>query len=204
MKATSILTGDIVGSRKTSPKEWMKNLKSKLSEFGKSPFKWEIFRGDAFQLETKPEEAIKTALLIKAKMKQTKNLDVRIAIGIGSNEYRSNKITRSNGQAFVNSGICFEKLSKRTLGIKTNWDEFDNQWNLYLNLLTLTVDNWTPTTARIVEEMLKKPDINQKALAKKLKKSQSTISAGLKRAGYDEISELLAFYQVEIGKRMNQ
>jgi hypothetical protein len=43
-------------------------------------------------------------LLLKATIKQHKALDVRMAIGIGTIDYTSNKVTESNGSAFINSG----------------------------------------------------------------------------------------------------
>jgi len=90
--------------------------------------------------------------------------------------------------------MCFENLKKRRLGIKTPWDRFDEEWNLKLRLLSLTIDNWTPTTANNIKEAIDNRDLNQTSLAKKLKRSQSTISESLSRAGYDEIIMLLFYF----------
>ena len=107
---TSIITGDIINSKGSSPKAWLPELKTILSHYGSNPVQWEIYRGDSFQLEVTPDKALEACILIKATIKQFKNLDVRLAIGIGNKTFDSEKITESNGTAFVNSGECFEAL----------------------------------------------------------------------------------------------
>ena len=115
---TGIITGDIINSKKSDPKQWLNALKTILNSYGKSPLTWEIYRGDSFQLEVNPNLALEACILIKATIKQFENIDVRLAIGIGEKEYHSESITESNGSAFVNSGECFENLKKTTLAIK--------------------------------------------------------------------------------------
>ena len=62
----------------------------------------------------------------------------------------------------------------------------------------LTSDNWKTVTSFWVNTALKHPDLNQEALAKKLKKAQSSVSEGLKRAGYEEILLLIDYYKKEL------
>jgi len=47
----SIITGDIINSRKLPSSIWLDGLKRILNAHGLQPKNWEIFRGDAFQLE---------------------------------------------------------------------------------------------------------------------------------------------------------
>lgn len=194
----AIITGDIINSTETTPKLWLDALKKVLNQFGKEPKHWEIYRGDSFQLEVKPKEALKAAILIKTSLKQSKHIDVRLAIGIGDKSYDSNKITESNGSAFVNSGQCFEQLKKTTLAIKSPLADFDSQMNLMLELALLVMDYWKPTTSTILKYTLEHPNQNQEVVAKHLNKSQSNISEGLKRGGYDELSKLLSYYESQI------
>jgi hypothetical protein len=90
----SIITGDIVNSRKLNNQElWLNPLKSLLNEWGNNPQQWEIFKGDYFQLEiSDPLQSLRVALRIKAliksleisdQQKRKSDIDVRIAIGIG-------------------------------------------------------------------------------------------------------------------------
>lgn len=200
----AIITGDIVDSRKSNATKWLESLKTVLNTKGQSPIDWEIFRGDMFQLEVKPYLSLETALAIKARIKQHKNLDVRIAIGIGTNQYKANKITESNGEAYTHSGFCFENLKKKKLAIKTPWKDFDKQWNLTFQLLSLTIDDWTPVTAKIIEEVIENSNLNQTELAKKLNRSQSTISDSLNRAAYDEIKLTQSYFVEQIHNRINR
>jgi predicted XRE-type DNA-binding protein len=64
----------------------------------------------------------------------------------------------------------------------------------------LTIDNWTVKSSKLIKTHFENPKLNQKDLAKLLGKTQSNISAGLKRSGFDEISQMLAFYNYQIKK----
>jgi len=195
---TSIITGDVVNSRKSQETDkWLKELKETLSILGKEPKDWEIYRGDSFQLEIRePEKSLSAALLIKSSIKQFRQLDVRIAIGIGEKTYNAAKITESNGSAFVNSGECYEKLKMKTMAINTPWQDVNEHLNMLIDLVTLTMDNWATVTASVVKTALLHPGQTQKELAKLMKKkSQSTISDSLKRAGFDEILKMEQFYE---------
>ncbi|KJD36162.1 regulatory protein MarR [Tamlana sedimentorum] len=194
----AIITGDIINSRQSEPEQWLNSLKTCLLYFGKTPKTWEIFRGDSFQLEVKPEDALFASFLIKSTIKQYKNIDVRLAIGLGEKNYDSYKITESNGSAFINSGECFESLKKNTLAIKSRFKNFDITLNLMLELAQLTMNNWTSISSLIIKTSLENPNMKQNEIAELLKKSQSNISEGLKRGGFDEILKLLDYYKNQI------
>ena len=194
----AIITGDIINSRNVDTQKWMPELKTMLNTYGSEPKTWEIYRGDSFQIETLPKDALKAAILIKSTIKQFKALDVRLAIGIGEKTYESEKITESNGSAFVYSGEAFEKLKKQTLSIQSIWEDFNQTMNLMFDLASLTMDSWTPTSCLIIKTALETEDINQKELARLLNKKQSNISTSLKRSGFDEIQKLLDYYQQKI------
>ena len=117
----AIITGDMINSRKPTDLNWLEGLKKILGKYGQSPAQWEIYRGDQFQLEVAvPEEALHTAFLIKAYLK-TRKLDARMSIGLGEKNYAADKISESNGSAFVRSGDLFETLKKQklTLAVQT-------------------------------------------------------------------------------------
>ena len=194
----AIITGDIINSKSSDPNIWLEALKDTLNKYGKEPMQWEIYRGDSFQIELAKEKALEASILIKATIKQFKKIDVRIAIGIGEKTYASEKITESNGSAFVNSGKCFEQLKKNTLAIKSPFTDFDKQLNIMFDLALLTINNWSVKSSLLVKASLEHPTYNQKRLAKLFNETQGNISQGLKRAGYDEILKLLQFYNSQI------
>lgn len=194
----AILTGDIINSRKEKASVWLPVLKEVLQSYGKTPAQFEIYRGDSFQLSTTPEEALKAAIHIKSAIKEFKDLDVRIGIGIGEQNHRAGKISESNGTAFVRSGESFESLKKQTLGITTGNSEMDELLNLLLSLALLTANNWSPTVAATVKAFFEHPGKNQTEVAAVLEKSQSSLSEALKRGGYDEMMRLDIFYRKQI------
>jgi hypothetical protein len=189
----SVITGDIINSRKSDPRLYLKLLKEELNEFGKSPGYWEIYGGDSFQLQIDdPLNAVIVAIRIKAAIKLLKPLDVRIAIGIGDISYRSSKITECNGTAFINSGEKFKRLKKekQKLAIKSEWQDLDEILNLCLKLGMIAMDRWSVVSAETVALALSEPQASQEDLGKMLKIKQNAVSNRLARAHFDEIMEI--------------
>lgn len=194
----SILTGDIINSKAIAPSKWMPILVEVLNIYGKEPTHWEIYRGDSFQLEVDPELVIEAVLLLKASIKSIKGLDVRIGVGIGEKTYSANKITASNGSAFVNSGECFEDLKKRSIAIKSLNEDFNTQMNLMLELASLIIDNWTEKSLEIVKFAIHNKGLMQKDLAKITNKTQSAVSKNLATAGFNELMNLEKYYRKKV------
>lgn len=195
----AVITGDIVHSRAVQPTQWLTVLKNTLVAYGVTPADWEIFRGDSFQLLTTPAAALHTAFVIKAQLKQIKQVDVRMAIGLGTVAYKAANITESNGSAFVHAGTAFDAIKKNTLVIQSDWPALDTPLNIMLALAGLTINRWTVNTATIMAIKLQQPHLNQKEIAQLLnKKGQGNISEALQRGGYYEVEQLLAFYQQQI------
>jgi hypothetical protein len=203
---TSVITGDIINSRRiANPKGWLTALKKTLSEYGKSPGTWEIYRGDSFQIEIKDAHAsFLAAIKIKASIKSFTDLDVRMAIGIGKKTFKALKITESNGDAFVNSGETFEsvKKNKQTLAIKSPWPETDKELNLILSLASIAMDKWTPSSAELVKLSLQLNTSSQKILGRKLKIGQSSVSERQARAYYKEIMDAEDFFSLKLKQQI--
>lgn len=189
---TSIITGDIINSRKAKqPEEWLSSIKKIFNEVGKETLNWEIFKGDYFQLEVSEiTEVLLTALKLKATVKKIKGLDVRLAMGIGEKSYQAARISESNGEAFIHSGELFESLKKSTLALKSPWQDLDDEMNLHLDLASLTMNSWTVNSAEIIALSLEMPNATQTELAKQLAISQGRVSERQKRAGYEEIIKM--------------
>lgn len=196
----AVITGDIINSRKGNAENWLKLLKETLNYYGEEPKDWEIFRGDSFQLLIAPEKALLVAIHIKSVIKQIKSQDVRMAIGIGEEKYKSSKITESNGSAYARSGDCFESLKKQNLAIKSSNESLDLSINLMLSLSLLIANNWSSTVSEVIKTAIENSKKNQKTLAKLLDKSQSSISEALKRGGFEEIMNMNDFYRQQISK----
>lgn len=194
----AVITGDIINSRERAASIWLSTLKGVLILYGDEPSSWEIYRGDSFQLRLAPEKALLCALHIKSAIKQHHLLDVRMAIGFGEESHHAEKITESNGTAYLNSGSCFESIKKETLAVASPNKLWDERLNLMLSLLLLTANQWSKTVAKVVCTAFEHPNLPQVGLADLLDKSQSSISEALKRGAYDEILKLNALFQAEL------
>ena len=200
---TSIITGDIINSRNIDSNIWMPLLKEVLNSVGKTTKTWEIYRGDSFQIEIEqPENALFFAIKLKAVLKQIKNLDVRIGIGIGKKNNDHNNITEGNGEAFIFSGKAFDSIvKKQNLAIITDDEQFNEIMNTTIALALLTMDNWTTNSAEFTVKYLSNKSATQKMLAKELKISESSASERRKRAGLDEILRLEKIYRAMVKQK---
>jgi len=193
-----VITGDVINSRSKSPEIWLNKIKDTLKKNKIPRRKWDIFRGDMFQIEVEVIKILALVIELKAAIKEDKYLDLRMSIGIGAKEYTANSVMESNDEAYINSGEEFEILKKTNLKIKTPWKEFNSRWNMIFGVALLTMDNWAPITAEIIKTTLQSQNITQKEIALILKKSPSSISEGLSRAGYDEIKQMISQFNKEI------
>lgn len=203
---TSIITGDIINSRiLENPDDWIVPLKELFALEGPSPETWDIYRGDSFQIEVKqPEEVFFLAIRIKATIKSIKDLDVRMAIGIGEKNYSAAKITESNGEAFIHSGEQLEiiKKEKQTLAIKSPWPDFDKEINVSISLALIAMDRWKRKTAEFVKVSLENPNKGQQEIAELMGIKQSAVSQSQKRAHLTEIMEFESLFREKINQRI--
>lgn len=199
----AIITGDIINSEEHKASEWIDILKNQFSKWGETPADWEIYRGDEFQLKLSPKKALWAALEIKAIIRCVKDLDVRMAIGIGSETFKGVSVSESNGSAYQRSGRIFETLKedKLNLAIATGNTKEDESLNLMLKLALDFMDEWTSVSAEIVAIALENPKLTQQEIASQLHIQQSAVSQRQKRARLDLVMELLAYYPKTV-KRM--
>lgn len=194
----AVLKGDIIASRKMSSQEvWIKPLKGILSQWGKTPKDWELVWGDSFQLQiNNPKEALRKAIAIKTMLKKAE-VDARMAIGLGEISYQAEKVSESNGLAFIYSGEMFEELKKDkvNLAVKSPWTDFDTEINLYLKLGGFIMDHWTVSSAEIMQIAMDTPEITQDEIGKLLGIAQSSVSNRWQRARVDAILEIETMFR---------
>lgn len=199
----AVIKGDIIASRKINdPERWLIPLKNLLGKWGSSPRQWELVWGDFFQIEIEnPADSLRRALEIKALIKSISPnnlnkkigpINVRMAIGIGEKKYSAQRISESNGPAFVYSGDKFEKLKKekRNLAVQSCWPDFDDEINLYLKLTNTFMDNWSVSSAELMRIVLQSPEATQEEIGKALGIKQNSVSGRWNRAKIDEIMEV--------------
>lgn len=197
-KIVAVITGDVVASRSMDAVQWMPVLKQVLSELGRAPIDWDIYRGDAFQLLVEqPEQAFLMAMRIKAGFRSQKGLDIRMAIGIGTLETKTERVAESSGSAFISAGSLVDKLSglNRTLGMSSPWPNFDQEMNVGMALASALMDRWLPNYAEAVAWYLREPNLTQKALGKKIGIAQNTLSERQTRAYRRELMDFEQLYR---------
>ena len=196
----AIITGDIINSQKTDSELWLPKLKELLGRWSATPETWEVYRGDEFQLKCSVDEVFSKSLAIKSLIRTFENLDVRLAIGIGNEVFLSERITESNGSAYVNSGRLLNdiKTDGRTLAIQTETDKVNRDLNILFKWTSIDFDNWTVATAEIIHRLLINPELTQEELAKELNITQSSVSQRIKRSNFDLILETDLYFRKKI------
>ncbi|MFI2742841.1 SatD family protein [Zhouia sp. PK063] len=186
----SVITGDIINSRNVSPDDFLIPLRSVLQQYGTQPENWDIFRGDSFQLAIRtPETSFQTLLHLKAAIKSHNQLNVRLALGLGTVSYTSNAISEANGNAFINSGDAFERLKeeKTTILCTSDNKEQDTILNASLKLVDIITENWTQNTAELVKYIIEYPEKNQQEIGNLIGIKQNTVSERQKRSQIDAL-----------------
>ena|SRR6218665_250029 len=197
---TSVITGDIIGSRQQKSEHWVEDLKKILAPFGSTPSQWEVYRGDEFQIEvSNPEQALLAAILIKARLRAIKS-DARMSIGFGDKTHNAERISESNGSAFIHSGELFETLKKQkvTLALRTGDTNFDEKLNLMLQLALTFMDSWLVQSAEFVAIAIENPDLSQEEIGQKLGINQAAVSRRQKRAQFELILNLDQYFRTQI------
>ncbi|KIA88317.1 SatD family protein [Kaistella jeonii] len=198
----AIITGDIINSQNSQTELWLPKLKDLLGSWSATPQNWEVYRGDEFQLKCSVDEVFHKALLLKSLIRSFENLDVRLAIGIGNEVFQSEKITESNGSAYVNSGRLLTEIKSqgRTLAIQTENEKVKRDLNILFKWASIDFDNWTAATAEIIHQLLRNPALTQEELAKELNITQSSVSQRIKRANFELLQETDQFFRKKIAE----
>jgi hypothetical protein len=199
MAVQAVLTGDIVNSTKltaANEKKLLKKLKIILS-----PYKYEFYRGDSFQVYIKDaKNALRIALLCRtAAISMPADAvtpgDVRVSIGIGPVKAPVKKLSGAKGEAFVLSGRMFDEITKTgtRLAIATSNPIANTALEVIADYLNSVFKVMTDKQATVIFELLS--GRTQKTVAEKLKKSKSTINQHVMSGRLYEIEKLLAQFE---------
>ncbi|PRX47379.1 hypothetical protein [Salegentibacter salegens] len=204
----AVITADLVDSSNYSESFLDEILKSLNSEFEKlqqdyaeNEIDFEIYRGDSFQgVIAKYQDSLQIALQLKSLINKVKLKDqksagplanVKIAIGIGSFDYKGDSMAESNGQAFQFSGRTLDamKNESRKIRLKTPLESLNSEFDASLFLLDTVMDKWSQASAEVVYFLLK--GMKETEIAEILNISQSAVNQRKKACGWEAISVLL-------------
>ena len=199
MGIQAVLTGDIVNSTKLAAakeKKLFKVLQQVLT-----PYKFEFYRGDSFQVYIKQAgEALRIALLcrtaaISISQEETNSSDIRISIGLGQVAAPVKTLGAAKGEAFVLSGRTFDEIAKTDirLAITTANPLANEGLQVIADYINAIFKVMTAKQASVIFELL--TGQTQQTVAGKLKKSKSTINQHVSSGRWAEIEKLLQQYE---------
>ena len=84
------------------------------------------------------------------------------------------------------------------MGIKTPWQSFDDEMNLYLKLASVFMDKWTVSSAELMHIIFANADITQEDIGKLLGIKQNSVSGRWNRANVNEILAVEEMYRKKI------
>lgn len=219
MKA--VITGDIVNSTHISDHGKMirsvKLIMQRLVEHGYvGAGRWELFRGDSFQLITEPEHALVAALILRSGFRGgvyrlasplvvedmlDESIDVRLGIGIGSIGKLSDPISESYGEAFTLSGMMLETISDGELRIivSTPDAQLNVHFEMICRLVDIIINDWSENSSQAIYRNLLVGE-TQRETAGFLGISQPSVQNRLKIAHMDEIHYLLSYFKDQISR----
>jgi hypothetical protein len=115
-----------------------------------------------------------------------------MSIGIGDKTYSGQKISESNGTAFLRSGEVFQSLKKQKVNLAVNSGnmDLDKDLNLKLRLASTFMDSWLPQSAELVLTAMQNPNLSQEGLGQMLGINQAAVSRRRKRAQYELVLEI--------------
>jgi len=195
----AVLTGDIVNSTLLNEAR-EKKLANSLRDLY-TDHKMEFFRGDSFQAYIKePKHALRLALLsrtlaISIFKEETTISDIRISIGIGTVHIPVRSLNTARGEAFILSGRSFDDISKsgQRLAIALSHPLANEGMQVIADYLNIIFEGMSSKQAEVIYELLKGE--MQKSVARKLKKTKSTIHQRMTAGRWPEIEKLLKRYE---------
>ena len=213
----AVITGDIIGSRElteASSTPWVNYLKKYLKSVGKNyVVPLTIYRGDGFQGVTRDiSSALKDAIILRLSLianfennERYPRLDARIAIGIGKIDLERNKrrnIGEMDGEAFINSGRLLDhiKSKKRNLAIKTPWEEFNSDFDLFCLMADRLISRWTKRQCEVITSRLNEEKLEYIGMG--LNITTSAVSRRLEGTDYDIVEKILLNYSDKIEKKL--
>lgn len=177
---------------------------------------FKIHRGDSFQgIVYDPADSLLLAMLFKTSINRLhlkgsdtnkafkREADLRLAIGIGSYDFKRKSISESNGEAFQFSGRTLDEMKRqnRKLKLKCPNNNINEEFNTAFFLFDTLSDKWSTASAEVIYYLLK--GFKETDIAVELDISQSAVNQRKKAAGWDAIEVLLNRYQKVISEHFS-
>lgn len=213
MKA--VITGDIVDSTQYSEHEReliYRHVQLLLDELNNAQDdRYVQYRGDSIQgLVQDVRVALRQLCYIKATINsialyegQRKiEVNIRLALGIGTVDFLSDRIEASDGDAFRHSGRRLDTMKKEGIDIAfaSGDTALNAQWDTLFRLADAVMNKWTVSSAELVRELL--TGKNESEVSNLLHISQPAVNLRKQAASWEAIHTMIAYYESTIVKQL--
>lgn len=207
-KKYAVLTTDIVHSTKLSAADYAavmttleKILKSHQSKY---QCKFEIFRGDSFQvLYPNINDAMKSVLSIRLFLQSSIDcpaVKLTQSLATGTVDKASQKLSSSLGEAFILSGRALDKASRGDLVVNLASTANSNDLKISTLFLHHLLDGLTEKQAEVLYYYIDFDFPEHQSIADHMKMTRQNVTAHLKRSGADLVKAyLLGYREICIG-----
>ncbi|WP_205513433.1 hypothetical protein [Longitalea arenae] len=196
-----VISGDIVGSSLLKPAA-RKKLQQLFDNFlSNAVVQWpdmqaQQYRGDSLQaiLTYNRLAALRIVLMFQSYlMKQ--NYKIRMAIGVGTINFKSGQVITSDGPAFQASGPYLDALTRtgELISIAGHDEEFTSEWQVHSASLNYIIGHWSPQQAEAIYLQLQ--DHTQATMARILNIKQPSVHQRLQGAGWPVVNKILTRFE---------
>jgi len=208
----AVLTGDIVDSD-TAPASLIAEALHDTYERVQAvyedalPYPISVFRGDSWQMVTRPPQALAVAVLFRAALRIELQRDTRIACAIDTvDTLHRNHVTESTGAAFARSGTALDALEApyrmRWLLPETTSPPVQTAASALADMADHLIIQWTAAQAQAVclrlSAWIRNTNTSQRALAERWRPepvTQQAFSKHLQHAHWPRMHDALRQYR---------
>jgi hypothetical protein len=196
-----VISGDIIKSQ-TIPKQqydaMLYQLAQSLRSMSGEQTLWNIYRGDAFQLQVNnPERLLKKAILLYLNLKAS-GYELRQSMALGEIDNPRNDIKTATGSAFTLSGQGLDKIGNQRFVFNIATQQLDESFALNLAFIDVLLTKVTLKQANALYVYLTSTNNSHAALAKELKTSRENVTKLLNLAHYQLIERFIEHAQHSI------
>lgn len=198
----AVITCGIIESSLLSADE-LKEYQQKIEALGDERIlvQPQFYRGDSFQLATKPADALEIAVKIRIEMKRLhEQNDVRVSVGIGQVSNLNENVLFSTGSAFEISGKNLDQLKSRKLNLLIQNENplLNDELETYCFFADVIINGFTKIQSNII--YYKMQGLDQAGIANVIDVSQPAVSKSLKTANWHTIERFMKRYKTLINQ----
>ncbi len=193
-----VISGDIIKSQKIPKQQYdamLYQLEQSLRANCNKTTSWDIYRGDAFQLQLdKSEQLVTTAILIYLQLKSA-GYELRQSMALGHIDNPGTSTKTATGSAFTLSGQGLDKMTNQRFTFAIADQSVDESFKLNLALVDVLLCKITQKQANALYVYLTHTNNNHAALAKELNTSRENVTKLLNLANYQLVERFILYAQ---------